>query len=116
MSWMQQDINTAFKTQTSQLCNRCGEYGRASLKIFLQTENGPKFLCNSVICVYCNSRKGQWETMYTGDPGYPDYQLRGTRLPAGITWNDVQRALMAKPTCRIFTVDDLVKARQGRLF
>ena len=116
MKWGQPNVDTSFKAQTSQLCHRCGEYGRASFKIYLQTENGPKFLCNSVICVNCNDRKGQWETMYTGDPGYPDYQLRATRLPAGITWDDVQKALMAKPTCRIFTAEDLNKAKYGRLF
>ena len=109
-------VSAMFKTQTTQLCHTCGEYGRASLKIYMQTAEGPKFLCNSVICVYCNNRKGRWETMYTGTPSCPDYQCRGTRLPAGITWDMVQKALIAKPTCRIFHQSDFEKARYGQLF
>ncbi|MBR2504795.1 MAG: hypothetical protein IKB61_02520 [Elusimicrobiaceae bacterium] len=107
-----QASHAMFKTQTPQLCHRCGEYGRASIKIYLQTAEGPSFLCNSVLCVNCRT----WVTMYTGIHTYPDFQCRETRLPRGITWNDVQKALMAKPACRIFTVSDFEKAKYGRLF
>lgn len=116
MTWGQQSVDTSFKTQTPQLCHSCGEYGRASLKIYMQTDEGLKYLCNSVICVYCNGRKGRWETMYTGEAGFPDFQCRGTRLPAGLTWDVVQKALMAKPTCRIFHAGDFEKAKYGQLF
>lgn len=112
MKWGQQSVDTSFKTQTTQLCHKCGEYGRASLRIYLQTDTVPKFLCNSVICLYCR----KWETMYTGEPGHPDYQCRGTRLPPGLTWDMVQKALMAKPSCRIFHMSDFEKARYGQLF
>lgn len=111
---MKQNASAAamLKTQTPQLCHRCGEYGRASIKIYLQTAEGPKFLCNSVFCIKCR----RWETMYTGTPDCADYKCRGTRLPYGITLDMVQKALMSKPSCRIFTAEDLNKAKYGRLF
>lgn len=102
----------AFKAHTPQLCEHCGQYGRASIKIYFRTEKENIFLCNSVICVYCRS----WVTMYTGSPSSPDFSCRSTRLPRGYSLSDLQKAMMARPACRVFTIEDLSKAKYGRLF
>lgn len=54
--------------------------------------------------------------MYTGTPSYPDFRCRKTDLPREYTLYDLQKVLMAHPTRRIVTIDDLNKAKYGRMF
>ena len=111
MSNWEDETNSA-GNYSAQTCPVCGKEGRASLKVYVQTANGPKFLVNSSVCLYCNDRHGRFETMYTGTYDRPDFSCKEAKLPQGVTLEDIHRALINNPTRRIFTIYELTAGRR----
>lgn len=111
-------MSSSFKPITNALCPRCNDYGKISLPVYVDLQDGTpyKFVCFKVVCYNCKSktgRHGSLFTFYTGCHTNPNFNSKYIKLPQGITIDDIQRTSESEPLRSFFTKGELLASRSN---
>lgn len=110
-------MSSSFKTITNALCPRCNDYGKISLPVYLDLQDGTpkKFVCWKVICYLCkgeNGKHGSLYTFYTGTHSKPNFNTSYIKLPLGLSMEIIRITSEEEPTKQVFTIGELLESRK----
>ncbi len=90
-------------------CPVCQQYGKVVLRVCLSDPetNANMDVCFKLVCLYCNKKKGRLLRLFTWDGGKPDFSCKYVKLPKGISFEALSKAVENEPLQNYFTLGEV---------
>lgn len=90
-------------------CPVCHKYDKVVLRVYLRNPdtNEHTEVCFKNVCLSCNKKKGRLVSLFTWDGGKIDFSCRYAKLPRGIYFESVRKAVENAPLQNCFTLGEI---------
>lgn len=106
---------TAVRRPGDGYCPVCHRYAITSLHqtIWDPQTNQTWLVCEKIVCLDCNKKKGRLIGLYTSSDGYhTDFSMRHAKLPKGVEPEWLRRAVEKSPLTNAFTPGEVAQYRK----